>query len=66
MQRPGERPPLGERITIDAAIGATGLSRSSIFARIGDGRISVVKEGRRTLVITASLAPLLPKTERRA
>jgi excisionase family DNA binding protein len=41
--------------TIRAAVWASGLSRSRIYELIAAGRIEARKEGRRTLIMAASL-----------
>lgn len=45
--------------TIEDTKKATGLSRSTIYNLIGDGKLETVKVGRRTLVKTRSIRVLL-------
>jgi excisionase family DNA binding protein len=45
--------------SIADAAKALGLGRTSIYALIGDGRLKVVKLGRRTLVTTESIRRLV-------
>ena len=45
--------------TIEGAMRATGLGRTKIYALIGDGSLSKVKIGSRTLIPAASLRALI-------
>lgn len=46
-------------VTIDGAVKATGLGRTTLYALIGEGKLATVKIGRRTLVRTDSIRKLL-------
>lgn len=45
--------------TIEGARAASGLGRTKLYELIGEGRLEIVKVGRRTLIKTASLRRLL-------
>lgn len=45
--------------TVNAAVRATGLGRSTIFAMLADGRLERVKVGRKTLIPRASLEAIV-------
>lgn len=61
--RPGRqfRPQPVEPIsyTVSAAVRATGIGRSTIFAMLADGRLERVKVGKKTLIPRASLEALV-------
>lgn len=46
-------------VTVNGAKKATGLGHTKIYELINEGRLEVVKIGRRTLVKTASIRALL-------
>lgn len=45
--------------TVNAAVKATGIGRSTIYAMMADGRLDRVKVGKRTLIPRASLEALI-------
>lgn len=45
--------------TVSAAVRATGIGRSTIFAMLADGRLERVKVGKKTLIPRASLEALV-------
>ena len=50
-------------VSIMDAAKALGLGRTSIYAMIADGRLEVVKAGRRTLVVVNSMRRLVAKQD---
>mgnify|MGYP002785742679 FL=1 len=45
--------------TVSAAVRATGIGRSTIFAMLADGRLKRVKVGKKTLIPRASLEAIV-------
>lgn len=45
--------------TVNAAVRATGIGRSTIYAMMADGRLERVKVGKKTLIPRASLEALV-------
>lgn len=45
--------------TVNAAVMATGIGRSTIYAMMADGRLERVKVGKRTLIPRASLEAVI-------
>lgn len=46
-------------VTIEGAVEATGLGRTTLYTLISEGKLATVKVGRRTLVRTDSIRALL-------
>lgn len=53
-------------LSINEAARVLGLGRTSIYALIADGRLDVVKIGRRTLVTTDSIHRLIESQSKRS
>ena len=58
-QDPPHKHPTPLSYTIDGAMRATGLGRSKIYSLIGDGTLTRIKVGTRTLIPAASLRALI-------
>ena len=43
------------RYSIAEAVSLLGLSRSTLYARVADGRIAIHKDGRRTFILAIEL-----------
>jgi excisionase family DNA binding protein len=50
-------------VSVNEAARILGIGRTSLYAMIRDGRIDVLKLGRRTLVKTASLRRIIDETQ---
>ena len=50
-------------VSVNDAARVLGLGRTSIYAMIGDGRLEMLKLGRRTLVKTASIRRIVDGQE---
>jgi excisionase family DNA binding protein len=50
-------------VSINSAAKALGIGRSSVYALIKNGRLEVIKIGRRTLLTTASVRRLAQATQ---
>jgi excisionase family DNA binding protein len=48
-------------VTVPEAVGLTGIGRSSLYKIAGEGKITLRKQGRRTLILVADLKSFLER-----